>query len=153
VRIRVIGEGKPKDAHLRALEADYEKRISRFTDLKVEEVRQRDGARPPSAALTATERRLLDRLKGSYKVLLDARGHEWSSAEFAEWLGERALRGTKEVVFLVGGPDGFSAAFREQADLLFALSRLTFTHDWARTLLLEQIYRGFTILRGYPYAR
>jgi len=84
---------------------------------------------------------------------LDERGREWSSAEFAEWLGQQALRGTRELVFLIGGPEGFSAAFRKEADVLLALSRMTLTHDWARALLLEQIYRGFTILRGYPYPR
>ena len=63
------------------------------------------------------------------------------------------MHGTREVAFLVGGPDGLSAAFRERADLLLSLSRLTLTSDWARTLLLEQIYRGFTILRGFPYPR
>jgi 23S rRNA (pseudouridine1915-N3)-methyltransferase len=53
----------------------------------------------------------------------------------------------------VGGDKGFAPAIREQADLLLGLSRMTLTHDWACTLLLEQIYRGFTILRGYPYAK
>jgi 23S rRNA (pseudouridine1915-N3)-methyltransferase len=57
------------------------------------------------------------------------------------------------LAFLVGGPEGFSSSFRRQADLLLALSPMTLTRDWARTLLLEQIYRGFTILRGYPYPR
>jgi 23S rRNA (pseudouridine1915-N3)-methyltransferase len=85
--------------------------------------------------------------------VLDERGRERTSEEFAEWLGREALRGTRELAFLIGGPDGFSAAFRQQADILLALSRMTLTRDWARTLLLEQIYRGFTILRGFPYPR
>jgi len=57
------------------------------------------------------------------------------------------------LAFLVGGADGFSSEFRNQADALLSLSRMTLTRDWARTLLLEQIYRGFTILRGFPYPR
>lgn len=101
----------------------------------------------------STERDLLEKLRGCTKVFLDERGREWTSEEFAEWLGQETLRGTRELVFLVGGPDGFSAAFRKEADLLMALSRMTLTRDWARSLLLEQIYRGFTILRGFPYAR
>jgi 23S rRNA (pseudouridine1915-N3)-methyltransferase len=56
-------------------------------------------------------------------------------------------------VFLVGGPEGFSPSFKQNADLLLALSRMTFTREWARVLLLEQIYRGFTILEGYPYSK
>ena len=158
MRIRLIGEGKTKSPQLRALEADYKARIERFTDMIVEEV-------PPDRAATGSsrggsgekvssaERRLLEKVSGSYKVFLDAGGREWTSEEFARWLGGQALRGTRELAFLVGGPQGFSAAFKKQADLLLALSRMTLTRDWARALLLEQIYRGFTILRGYPYAK
>ncbi|PYU96282.1 MAG: 23S rRNA (pseudouridine(1915)-N(3))-methyltransferase RlmH [Acidobacteria bacterium] len=158
MRIRLIGEGKTKGLQLRALEADYKARIERFTDVVVEEA-------PPDRAATGSsrggsgekvssaERRLLEKVSGSYKVFLDAGGREWTSEEFARWLGGQALRGTRELAFLVGGPQGFSAAFKKQADLLLALSRMTLTRDWARALLLEQIYRGFTILRGYPYAK
>ncbi len=152
VRIRVIREGKPKDAHLRALQTEYQERIKHFIDIRVEES-------PAVGRGTASQRpgkgnsRWLESLRGSYKVLLDPSGREWTSQAFAEWLGERALRGTRELAFLVGGDRGFAPAVREQADLLLGLSRMTLTHDWACTLLLEQIYRAFTILRGYPYAK
>ncbi len=154
MRIRVICEGKTKDANLRAVQADFRSRIAHFSEIVVEEI-------PPAKTtgngkakeLSAPERHLLEKLRGSYKVFLDGRGREWTSEEFAEWMGEQALRGTREVAFVIGGPDGFSEAFRKQANLLLALSRMTLTRDWARALLLEQIYRGFTILRGYPYPR
>ena len=154
LRIRIIREGRPRDPHLRALQADYQERIAHFINLKLEErpsLAGKKGSRGASA--DSAERKWIDGLKSSCKVLLDARGREWTSQEFAEWIGERALRGTKELAFLVGGDRGFPAAVREQADLLMGLSRLTLTHDWACTLLLEQIYRAFTILRGYPYAK
>lgn len=154
LRIRIIREGKPRDPHLRALQADYQDRIGHFVDLKLEErpsVGGKKGSR--SAPADSAERKWLESLRPSYKVLLDPLGREWTSQEFAEWLGERALRGTRELAFLVGGDKGFPARVREQADLLMGLSRLTLTHDWACTLLLEQIYRAFTILRGYPYAK
>jgi 23S rRNA (pseudouridine1915-N3)-methyltransferase len=154
MRIRIIWEGKTKDAHLRALQAEYQKRILRFGDLVVEEM---PSARRSSGSggkkLSTSERQLLEKMSGAKRVVLDERGREWTSAEFAEWLGRQALRGTRELAFLVGGPDGFSAQFRDQADVLLSLSRMTLTRDWARTLLLEQIYRGFTILRGFPYPR
>ncbi len=154
MRIRVICEGKTKDAHLRALAADYEKRISRFVEISIEETRPLRGAKDGnSKTMSSEEKRLLEKLRESRKVLLDERGREWTSEEFAEWLGEQALRGTRDIAFVVGGPDGFSEAVRDKADQLLALSRMTLTHDWARVLLLEQIYRGFTILRGYPYPR
>lgn len=153
MRIRVVWEGKTKDAHMRAIQADFMKRIERFTRLVVEEI---PPLRRPAArgnVLSLPERGLLEKLRGSTKILLDERGREWTSGEFAEWLGQQAVRGTRELAFLVGGPDGFSAAIRKEADVLLALSRMTLTHDWARSLLLEQIYRGFTILRGFPYPR
>jgi len=154
MRIRIICEGKTKDANLRAMQAEFRSRIAHFSEIVVEELPPAKSAGDGKGkALTPTERHLLEKLSGSYKVFLDARGREWTSEEFAEWLGEKALRGTREVAFVVGGPDGFSEAFRKQANLLLALSRMTLTRDWARALLLEQIYRGFTILRGYPYAR
>ena len=154
MRIRIIWEGKTKEAHLRALQQEFRSRIAHFGELVVDEIEPvRRRGESNETKLSAAERRLLEKLRGGYKVFLDGRGREWTSAEFAEWLGQQALRGTRELAFLVGGPKGFSAAFRKQADLLLALSRMTFTRDWARTLLLEQIYRGFTILRGYPYPR
>ncbi len=153
MRIRILWEAKTKNPHLRALESDYRQRIARFVDLSVEEFRPASNSRGARGALSAAERKLLEKLEGCYKLVLDAEGREWTSEEFAEWLGQRAVGGTRELAFVVGGPEGFSAAFREQADLKLALSRMTFTHDWARVLLLEQIYRAFTVLRGYPYPR
>lgn len=154
MRIRIIREGKPRDPHLRALQADYQERIAHFIDLKLDERPSLvSKARRSGAAGQAVDRKWLENLQPSYKVLLDSRGREWTSQEFAEWLGERALRGTRELAFLVGGDRGFPEAVRAHADLLMGLSRLTLTHDWACTLLLEQIYRAFTIMRGYPYAK
>lgn len=154
MRIRILWEGKTKDPHLRALQADLAGRIEHFTPLTVQEISSaRHVHQARKSGLSASERSLLEKLRGSAKVFLDERGREWTSEEFAEWLGQQALRGTRELAFLVGGPEGFSAAFRKEADVLLALSRLTLNHDWARALLLEQIYRGFTILRGYPYPR
>jgi 23S rRNA (pseudouridine1915-N3)-methyltransferase len=154
MRIRVIWEGKTKDPHLRALAADYQKRITRFVDIKIEETRPlRTGGAHSSKGLTKGEKRLLEKLRGSTKVFLDTSGREWSSAELAQWMGEQAVRVPRDIVFVVGGADGFSEAFRQQADVRLSLSRMTLTHEWARVLLLEQIYRAFTILRGYPYPR
>jgi 23S rRNA (pseudouridine1915-N3)-methyltransferase len=154
MRMRIIWEGKTKDANLRALAADYQKRITRFVDIAIEETRPlRASGRRASAELSADEKRLLEKLRGATKVFLDEHGRERTSQEFAQWLGEQALRGPRDLAFVVGGPEGFSDAFRKESDLLMSLSRMTLTHDWARVLLLEQIYRGFTILRGYPYPR
>ena len=154
MRIRILWEGKTKDSHMRAIQHDLAARIEHFVPLSIEElpaVRGTSVAR--KAGLTSAERALLEKLRGVTKILLDERGRERTSQEFSDWLGKEALKGTRELAFLIGGPDGFSAAFRENADVLLALSKMTVTRDLARTILLEQIYRGFTILRGYPYPR
>jgi 23S rRNA (pseudouridine1915-N3)-methyltransferase len=154
MRIRILFEGKTKDAHLRAIQEDLAGRIEHFIGLSLEELpAQRGTSQARKAGLTSAERALLEKLRGARKVLLDERGRERTSQEFAEWLGQEALRGSRELAFLIGGPEGFSSAFRQEADVLMALSCMTLTRDWARTLLLEQIYRGFTILRGFPYPR
>jgi 23S rRNA (pseudouridine1915-N3)-methyltransferase len=154
MRIRILCEGRTKDPHLRAIQRDLAGRIEHFIPLSVEELAPARGAgQARRTALNSGERALLEKLRGAKKVLLDVRGRERTSQEFADWLGLEAVRGSRELAFLIGGPEGFSAAFREKADILMSLSRMTLTRDWARTLLLEQIYRGFTILRGYPYPR
>ncbi len=154
MRIRAIWEGRTKDASLRALQAEYAERIRHFADFSVQELAAAHAStRPAGKQLSPAERRLLEKLEGSTKVFLDECGREWTSAEFAAWLGGQTIGGTRDLVFLVGGRAGFSGAFRKRADHLMALSRLSLTRDWARALLLEQIYRGFTILRGYPYSR
>ncbi|MGH9452584.1 MAG: 23S rRNA (pseudouridine(1915)-N(3))-methyltransferase RlmH [Terriglobia bacterium] len=157
MKIRVIWEGRTRNEHFQALQNDYTERISRFIPIKVEEARGSSGmARMDGSAkdkLTPFEERLIGKTHDCFTVLLDPRGEGWTSEQFAEWLGRQATHGTKGIAFVVGGAEGFSGPFRQRADLLLALSRMTLTHDWARTLLLEQIYRGFAILRGYPYAR
>lgn len=154
MRIRVFWEGKTKDPHLRALVTEYTNRVAKFTDIVVEEFSE--VKKPKSMAadkMSHAEARMLEKMAGSTRVLLDPQGSEWTSGEFAMWLGDQGVHGTKEIAFVVGGADGFSPAFRKKATVLLSLSRMTLTHDWARAMLLEQIYRGFTILRGYPYAR
>ncbi len=153
MRIRIVWEGKTRNKDLASLQADYAKRIAKFGEIVIEEQAVPRGGPARGSKALLTERRLLEKLDGATKVVLDARGREWTSDEFAEWLGQQAVRGQRELAFIIGGPDGLSQTLRGEADLLLSLSRMTLTTDWARTLLLEQIYRGFTILRGYPYSR
>ena len=153
MRIRVIWEGKTRDPELAALQAHYARRIARFGEIAIDELAVPRGGAGRGKRASLAENRLLEKLRGATKVVLDARGQEWTSEEFAEWLGQQAVRGRRELAFFIGGPDGVAASIRERADTLLSLSRMTLTTDWARTLLLEQIYRGFTILRGYPYSR
>lgn len=83
-------------------------------------------------------------------VALDERGKQLSSVDFAKWLGRQQDSG-KDVAFVIGGDEGLSDAVREKAALVLSLSAMTLPHRLARLMLVEQVYRGFSILRGEPY--
>jgi Uncharacterized conserved protein len=84
-------------------------------------------------------------------VLLDERGREYRSVEFADWLGGRLARSGRDLVFVIGGAYGFSDAVYARADGKLSLSKMTWSHQLVRTIFAEQLYRAFTILRGEPY--
>ena len=95
---------------------------------------------------------MLERLQPSdYVMLLDERGTEMTSREFAGFVDKRMSSGLKRLVFVIGGPYGFSPAIYERADAKVSLSRMTFNHEMVRLFFTEQIYRAMTILRGEPY--
>ena len=84
-------------------------------------------------------------------VLLDERGREYRSVEFAQWLEGRMAHSGRDLVFAIGGAYGFSEAVYSRADAKLSLSKMTFSHQLVRTIFAEQLYRAFTILRGEPY--
>ena len=84
-------------------------------------------------------------------VLMDEKGKEFTSRDFSEWLQKQMNSGRKRLVIVIGGPYGFSEAVYSRADYKIALSKMTFTHEMAKLILTEQIYRGMTILKGEPY--
>ena len=84
-------------------------------------------------------------------VLLDEGGREFRSLEFASWLEERISRGSRDIVFVVGGAYGFSPEVYARADAKLSLSKMTFSHQMVRTIFAEQLYRAFTIMKGEPY--
>ena len=89
--------------------------------------------------------------EGDYAVLLDERGTEYRSVEFAGWLQKRLNSGVKRLAMVIGGPYGFSDEVYARADALLSLSRMTFSHQIVRAIFAEQIYRAFTILHNEPY--
>ena len=84
-------------------------------------------------------------------VLLDSRGRALSSEALAHWVGARLDEGQRPILFCIGPADGWSDSLRKQADLLLSFGPITMTHEMARLLLAEQLYRAFTILAGHPY--
>ena len=144
--IRFIWPGKTKDERLRALVAEYLKRLSRFVRCEMIETRESE--------LEKESRRLLDAIPdGSLMVLLDVKGREWSSTELAAEVRRWENDAIKEVAIVIGGPEGVNAEVSARAQRRWHLSRLTLTHEMARVIAVEQIYRAYTINRGLPYQK
>ncbi len=142
MRIRLLLLGKTRRPELRALLDEYVKRISHQCAIEVTEVRDGDAV---------IKRLEVDR--AATVMMLDAAGKSFSSEEFAKWLGEHRDRGTREIIFLCGDADGFPDVLRQRVKQLLSLSAMTFSHELARVMLAEQLYRAFAILSGSPYPR
>lgn len=90
-------------------------------------------------------------LPSDFVVLMDERGSEYTSIKFSDWINKQMNTGRKRLLFVIGGPYGFSQSVYKRADSLVSLSKMTFTHEMAKLFLAEQIYRAFSILKGEPY--
>jgi 23S rRNA (pseudouridine1915-N3)-methyltransferase len=143
VKIKVAWIGKTKEAAIQSLTDEYLKRLSRYAD--VEGV----GLKDEAAILKLGAREA--RPSRHTLVLLDARGKQFSSEELAKFLSDYQDRNPLPLLFAVGGADGFSKQARQAATLVLSLGKMTLAHELARVVLLEQLYRAFTILKGHPY--
>jgi 23S rRNA (pseudouridine1915-N3)-methyltransferase len=152
MRMQIIWMGKTRDRRLRELIDDYADRLSHFVRYEITELRE--SGRTDAAGIDKETKRISDALHpGALTVLLDPSGREWTSPQLAEQVTGWEANGIKEVAFVVGGPNGVSADFAKRADQHWSLSRLTLTHEMARVLLFEQLYRAYTINRGLPYQK
>lgn len=152
MRFRIIWPGKTKDARLRALIEDYTGRLSHFVRCEVTELKEL--GRVDKTGIDKETKRISDGLRpGAVTVLLDPEGLEWTSQQLADQVRSWESNGIKEVVFVVGGPHGVAPELVARADKRWSLSRLTLTHEMARVLLLEQLYRAYTIVHGLPYQK
>lgn len=151
MRLRLIWPGKTKDARLRALIEDYLKRLSHFARPDVTELKESPRVK---SGIDRDSKRISDRLpSGSMTVLLDPSGIQLSSEEIAAQLRAWENAGTKEAVFIIGGPNGVTPDLSTNVMQRWSLSRLTLTHEMARVILLEQLYRAYTIIHGLPYQK
>ena len=152
MRFRIIWPGKTKDARLRALIEDYSGRLSRFVRCEVTELKEH--GRIDKTGIDKETKRISDGLRpGAVTVLLDPDGAEWTSQQLADQVRSWETNGIKEVAFVVGGPHGVAPELIARVDKRWSLSRLTLTHEMARVLLLEQLYRAYTIIHGLPYQK
>src|SRR2546426_8847087 len=143
MRLRIIWTGKTKDARLRALAEDYLTRLSHFVRCEVAELRESKGSNG-KAGIEKDSKRISDALhEGTVIVLLDPEGVQLTSEQLARQVQRWNNEGTREVSFIIGGPLGVSKQLASAAAVKrWSLSRLTLTHEIARVLLLEQLYRA-----------
>lgn len=154
MKIVFLFTGKTDNGWIREGLDDYAGRLRHYADFELHELpAPKNAAKLEPAALSKAEGELqLAKLNASDRlVLLDERGKQFSSEELAGWLEKQQNGGVKKLVFLIGGPFGFSQAVYKRADAQLSLSKLTFSHQMVRTILAEQVYRAFTILKGQKY--
>ncbi len=146
MKIKIAWIGKTKEPAIQKLTDEYLKRISHYA--QIEGVSLRD----ESALLEFSGRS--GRTKNAAKhtlILMDSQGKEFSSEEFAKFLGDYQDRNPIPLLIAIGGADGFRDATRSASQHTISLGKITIAHELARVVLLEQLYRAFTILKGHPY--
>jgi 23S rRNA (pseudouridine1915-N3)-methyltransferase len=152
MRLLLISVGKIRGKEMAALVGEYEKRAARYWPLEVVEVREESARSRTAVEVRAREgARLLEAAGGALLVACDERGTMARSEEFAEWLRDERERAVRDVAFVIGGAFGLSEEVLERAERRMALARWTLPHELARLVLVEQLYRAGTILRGEPY--
>ena len=155
MRLKFLWPGKTKSPELRGLQGFYEARIRALAVIDVIETREARGLEEKHAGkiMDLEARGLEKHLEGAYVICLDARGKETTSDEFARFLRGREKDSGKPLAFVVGGFLGLAERIMERADITLSLSRMTFPHEIARVLLLEQVYRALTVVGGRHYAK
>ena len=157
MKITIVCAGKIKEKYLSAGIAEFMKRLKPFAQVEIREIHEEKMPDSPSEAekeqvLTREGEKLLKLVpEGSYLFVLDVFGKEKSSEELAASIDKLGLSGRSNITFLIGGAFGLSSEVRKSADELLSFSRMTFTHQMVRLLLVEQIYRAFKINRGEKY--
>jgi 23S rRNA (pseudouridine1915-N3)-methyltransferase len=143
VKLKIAWIGKTKDPAIQSLTDEYLKRISRYTEVEAVSL-------PDESALLKMREKSGSRSADTI-VLLDSRGQQLSSEEFAQFLQNHQDRNPQPLILALGPADGFSDQARKRASATLSLGKMTLTHELARVILLEQVYRAFTILKGHPY--
>lgn len=157
MKIQLVWVGKIKSRPLRALTEEYIARIRKFIECAVVEMREQTYSKDMEVAVIQRKetRQVLDHLQAQagFKIALSPHGKLLSSQEFAELLRRHRNGGTRLMHFILGSFLGLSPEIEKASDLQMSLSRMTMTHEMARLVLTEQIYRAFTIIHGLPYQK
>lgn len=150
----LIVVGKTTDKRFEAIIQEYIERIRHYIPFTIEvipELKNTKGLSQDEQKKREGEQILKSLQAGDYIVLLDEHGSERSSMDFASWMQKKMAAGPKRLVFIVGGPYGFSDAIHQKGNEEISLSRMTLSHQMIRMFFVEQIYRAMTILNGEPY--
>ena len=153
MKITLLVVGKTTDTHIELLIQEYQKRLAHYIPFNIQvipELKNTKALTPEQQKQTEGELILRTINSSTDLVLLDEHGKEFRSIEFADYVQKRMSSG-RDVVFVVGGPYGFSQAVYERANGKISLSKMTFSHQMVRLFFVEQLYRAMTILRGEPY--
>jgi 23S rRNA (pseudouridine1915-N3)-methyltransferase len=151
VKIKIVWIGKTKARAIEELTAEYLKRISRYVPVEGIAVRDEAALLEMCGRPASTKSRKGSTNEKSTLVVMDSRGKAFSSEEFAKFLENYRDRNPLPLVFAVGSADGFGEASRAAAQQTISLGKITLAHELARVVLLEQIYRALTIMKGHPY--
>ncbi|MDO5105386.1 23S rRNA (pseudouridine(1915)-N(3))-methyltransferase RlmH [Capnocytophaga sp.] len=154
MNIKLIAVGKTDNAALQQLVADYEKRLSHYVNFQFQVIPDVKNSKSLSEEQQKTKEGelILKNIENThYLTLLDERGKEYTSVGFSDFLQKQMNAGVKQLVFVIGGPYGFSQEVYARANAKMSLSKLTFSHQMIRLFFVEQTYRAFTILKNEPY--
>ncbi len=152
MKLHFVWIGKTKDRSCTALIDEYLKRLARFASYEISELKDANGSAEATRVRQMESVKLLAAVeRDDFVVLLDETGEQMSSVQVAELIKAKQQQGCKRVAFLIGGFAGVSAEVKKRAQLKLALSRMTLTHEFARVLLTEQLYRAYTLIAGVPY--
>jgi 23S rRNA (pseudouridine1915-N3)-methyltransferase len=154
MRLVLIFVGKTKERFVQEGIAKYLRYLKPYVDVELRELREEkihDLGEAPLVRKREAEKILKAVPAGAFLCALDERGHEFTSHEFAQFLNNQLESGVREMAFVTGGAMGLDESITERANKVVALSRWTFTHEMARLVLLEQLYRAFTIIKGKTY--
>ena len=144
--------GRIKDRFIEDGVAEYASRLQHYTSFAITVLKEKGRGKSTSGVIEEQGRILLQAVPpGAEIVVLDSRGKQFSSEQFSQKIDQWEMQGKKQICYLIGGPDGHAPAVIAAADLLISLSKMTFTHDMARMLLVEQLYRAHTIKAGEQY--
>lgn len=154
MKIVLLQTGKTSEKHIAEGVESYSARIRKFSGFEIITVPDLKNTRKmPAREQKSIEGKKILRLLGKddFVVLLDENGREFSSVEFARWIEKKLSDSVKRMVFIIGGPWGFSEGLLDKAHMKMSLSKMTFPHQLVRLLFAEQLYRAFTIIRNESY--